>query len=42
MRATGADGEAPIRVYFNYGNGGKAILTGKYWSKINGEWQVVR
>lgn len=42
MRATGPDGEAPIRIYFNYGNGGKAILTGKYWSKINGQWRVVR
>lgn len=42
MRVTNQDGEAPIRVYFNYGNGGKAILTGKFWSKINGQWQVVR
>ena len=42
MRVTNPDGEAPIRVYFNYGGGGKVILTGQFWSKINGEWKVVR
>lgn len=42
MRVTKTDGEAPIRVYYKYGNGGKVILTGRFWSKINGEWHVVR
>lgn len=42
MRVTGSDGEAPIRIFFRYGNGGKVILTGKFWSKINGQWFVVR
>lgn len=42
MRVTNKDGEAPIRVYFRYGNGGKVILTGQFWSKINGQWHVVR
>lgn len=42
MRVTNPDGEAPIRIYFNYGGGGKAILTGQFWSKINSEWKVVR
>lgn len=42
MRVTGPDGEAPIRLYYRYGNGGKVILTGRFWSKINGKWQVVR
>ena len=42
IRVTGKDGEAPIRIYYAYGGGGKVILTGKYWSKINGSWQVVR
>lgn len=42
MRVSNADGEAPIRVYFNYGGGGKVILTGHFWSKIDGTWQVVR
>lgn len=42
MRVSGADGEAPIRVYFRYGNGGKVILTGQFWSKIKGQWRVVR
>lgn len=42
VRVTNKDGLAPIRVYFRYGNGGKIILTGQYWSKINGQWYVVR
>lgn len=42
VRVTNKDGEAPIRIYFRYGNGGKVILTGQYWSKINGKWHVVR
>ncbi len=42
IRVTNADGEAPVRIYYRYGGGGKVILTGKYWSKINGEWHVVR
>lgn len=42
VRVTNKDGLAPIRVYFRYGNGGKVILTGQYWSKINGQWFVVR
>ncbi len=42
MRVTQPDGEAPIRIYFRYGNGGKVIVTGKFWSKIEGEWRVVR
>ena len=42
MRVTKRDGEAPIRVYYRYGNGGKVILTGQFWSKINGTWHVVR
>ena len=42
MRVTNKDGEAPIRVYYKYGNGGKVILTGQFWSKINGTWHVVR
>ncbi len=42
MRVSGPDGEAPIRVYFKYGNGGKVILTGQFWSKIKGNWHVVR
>lgn len=42
VRVTNKDGLAPIRVYFRYGNGGKVILTGQYWSKIDGQWYVVR
>ncbi len=42
VRITNKDGLAPIRVYFRYGNGGKIILTGQYWSKIDGKWYVVR
>lgn len=42
VRVTNKDGLAPIRVYFRYGNGGKIILTGQYWSKIDGQWYVVR
>lgn len=42
VRVTNKDGLAPIRVYFRYGNGGKVILTGQYWSKIDGQWFVVR
>ena len=42
VRVTNRDGEAPVRVYYRYGGGGKVILTGKYWSKINGAWHVVR
>lgn len=42
IRVTTTNGEAPIQVYMRYGNGGKIILTGKYWSKINGIWHVVR
>ena len=42
VRVTNKDGLAPIRVYFRYGNGGKVILTGQYWSKIDGQWRVVR
>ncbi len=42
MRVSTGDGEAPIRVYYHYGNGGKLILTGQFWSKIDGQWYVVR
>jgi len=42
MRVSNRDGEAPIRVYYRYGNGGKLILTGQFWSKIDGQWYVVR
>ncbi len=42
VKVTNKDGLAPIRVYFRYGNGGKVILTGQYWSKIDGQWFVVR
>ena len=42
MRVTQRDGEAPIRVYYKYGNGGKVILTGQFLSKINGTWHAVR
>ena len=42
VRVTNKDGLAPIRVYFRYGNGGKVILTGQYWSKLDGQWFVVR
>ena len=42
MRVTSPTREAPIRVFMDYGNGGKAIFTGQFWSRIDGEWFVVR